>query len=48
MIWKGATVIACTKSANGAIGVCRYGNGPGSTPSCNTPNMGGCYDENVK
>jgi len=47
LIWKGTTVIACTKSENGAIGVCRYGNGPGGSLSCNTPNMGGCYEDNV-
>ncbi len=47
LIWKGATVLACTKSSAGKIAACRYGNGPGSSLSCNTPNIGGCYNYNV-
>ena len=41
MIWKGVKVMACVVSSadDGAVKVCRFGSGPGSTLSCDTPNM---------
>ena len=47
LVWKGTTVMGCAKSIDGQLIVCRYGNGPHSELSCNTPNMDGCYQENV-
>jgi hypothetical protein len=36
----------CT-STNRQVIACRYGNGPNTPLSCNTPNMAGCYEANV-
>jgi len=48
MVWAGATHMACTISdANPGLAACRYGGGPGSTLSNDTPNMGGAYEDNV-
>lgn len=49
MIWAGVTEIACTISNadDGAIKACRFGAGPGSSLSYDTPNMGGGYEANV-
>ena len=47
LIWKGSEVMACTISQSGTIYACRYGSGPESSLSCDTPNMQGCYKENV-
>jgi hypothetical protein len=47
LVWKGTTVMGCAKSIDSQVIACRYGNGPGSALSCNSPNMGGCYNANV-
>jgi len=47
LVWKGTTVMGCAKSIDSQVIACRFGNGPGSALSCNTPNMGGCYNANV-
>ena len=47
VVWKGAKVTACTYSENKKIAACRFGTGPGTGMSCDTPNMGGCYSSNV-
>jgi len=44
IVWAGVKYIACTRSnANTGLIACRYGGGPGTSMSCDTPNMGGCY-----
>jgi len=48
LVWKGAKYMACTRSSeNTGLVACRYGGGPGSHLSGNTPNMGGHYKDMV-
>jgi len=47
MVWKRATKMACTKSSNGRILACRYGNGFRSRLTQDTPNMPDGYARNV-
>lgn len=48
MIWHGVKMMACTRSkADTGLIACRYGDGPNTALSCDTPNMGGCYETNV-
>jgi len=48
LVWKGVTHLACTRSARATgLVACRYGNGPGSRKTGNTPNMGGNYRTHV-
>lgn len=47
LVWKGARVLGCALSTSKKIIACRYGEGPGSKLSQNTPNMGGGYESNV-
>jgi hypothetical protein len=46
LVWKGTKVMACARSDSGLI-ACRYGSGPGSRLSSDTPNMRGSYQSNV-
>merc|ERR1711904_69877 len=47
LIWRGVKEIGCgTSKVDGRdMYVCRYRSGP--KKDCNTPNMGGCYKQNV-
>jgi len=45
MIWHGVREIGCYTNSR-KVQACRYRSG--DTKSCDTANMGGCYDENVK
>jgi len=44
MIWAGVQKIGCSSNSHGVKG-CRYK--AGDSKGCDTPNMFGCYDENV-
>lgn len=48
MIWREVRHIACTRSNNGRIIACRYGNGPGSRLSSSSPNMPSGARRNVR
>eukprot|EP00386_Alphamonas_edax_P009615 GDKI01031535.1.p1 GENE.GDKI01031535.1~~GDKI01031535.1.p1 ORF type:complete len:240 (-),score=68.32 GDKI01031535.1:92-811(-) len=45
LIWKGATKLGCGVNKEKALYVCRYKGT--DTKDCKTPNMGGCFADNV-
>jgi hypothetical protein len=47
LIWKGTKVLGCAMSDNKQILVCRYGSGPGTKITYDTPNVLGGYIANV-